>query len=308
MTDARRVYLTGITSELGAPFSLRDLPAVRADPRAGADFEAAGFASFRKAAESPSVLACAAMARTLAATGVDPQSIDYVFYCCEFNHGAPYYQTMHEVCVKLGLVRAFPIGVYMTGCGNSSSGLQLAASLIRTGQARRALLVAADCFEDDRRLQQPAVALLSDGAACCLLTADRAAAGYEVEHTDLHVRHGMGSMNPSDDFLRYNMESYRGRLDAADALYGRIGEDAAIRALIAANYGASTLRNLAADFRVAEDLLFKGTVADMGHVGSVDTLVNLAACAAASPPAAGDRYVVVSSGPASWGVSTLRAV
>lgn len=304
------VYLTGIRNAFGEPRELSDIGQLGADPKKLSAFEKVGFRTYLRTGESPAQLSSKAMEAVLAAASVPAGDIQYVLYCCEFNHGPVYYREIHRACDRLGLRNAYPIGVYLTGCGNFAAGIKLGSGLIASGQAENIMLVAVQCVENDSmRLQQPAVAVLSDAASACILTRNPDGPCFQVGHTELHARHGMGGLDPERDFLRYNMENYKGRIEARERFTRGAGiAPDGFSAIITANYGEPTLLGFASELKVGIEKLYRKNVARYGHAGAADNLINLSDYLDAPGWEAGREILMMTTGPYSWGLTALTEI
>ena len=118
--------------------------------------------------ETSSDLAFAA-AQKLFASGVDPDSIDYLLFCTQ----TPDYVLPTTACVlqtRLGLRTAIGALDFNLGCSGFVYGLSLAKGLIETGQARRVLLLTADTYSKLIHPMDKSVrTLFGDGAAATLV-------------------------------------------------------------------------------------------------------------------------------------------
>jgi 3-oxoacyl-[acyl-carrier-protein] synthase III len=136
-------------------------------------FEKTGIAARHIAApnECASDLAVAASQRLFHDYDVDPQSIDFVLLCTQ----TPDYPLPTTACLlqnRLGLKTSVGALDFNLGCSGYVYGLSLADGLIRSGAARRVLLLTAETYSKyihptDRSLRT----IFGDGAAATLVEA-----------------------------------------------------------------------------------------------------------------------------------------
>jgi 3-oxoacyl-[acyl-carrier-protein] synthase-3 len=137
------------------------------------------------AGECSSDLAVAACERLFGEFGVDRRSIDFLLLCTQ----TPDYPLPTTACLvqeRLGLPTSIGALDFNLGCSGFVYGLSLADGLIRSGAARRVLLVTAETYSkfiasEDRSLRP----IFGDGAAATLIeAADEPTLGAFVFSTD----------------------------------------------------------------------------------------------------------------------------
>ena len=136
-------------------------------------YEKTGIGSRHIAAEGEcaSDLAAAAAAKLFAKHDIDPQSIDFLLLCTQ----TPDYPLPTTACLlqsRLGLKTTVGALDFNLGCSGYVYGLSLADGLIRSGAARRVLLLTAETYSKyihptDRSLRT----IFGDGAAATLIEA-----------------------------------------------------------------------------------------------------------------------------------------
>ena len=153
-------------AQLQAEFPHWDMPLI---------YEKTGIASRHIAGpdECASDLAAAAAQKLFADYDVDPQSIDFLLFCTQ----TPDYPLPTTACLlqsRLGLRTNVGALDFNLGCSGFVYGLSLADGLIRSGAARRVLLLTAETYSkyihhEDRSLRT----IFGDGAAATLVEAAR---------------------------------------------------------------------------------------------------------------------------------------
>lgn len=76
--------------------------------------------------------------------------------------------------------------------------------------------------------------------------------------------------------------------------------------LVTSNYCTTNVDDFADLAGIDRDRVFRGTVARYGHVFAADGLINLAELTGTGRVAPGERVLVLSTGPFSWGAIGLR--
>lgn len=110
---------------------------------------------------------------TLRGAGASPDSIDALVLCCSDvrtparSHG----RFVGTILTGIGLGDIAFYGLNLNRCVNLLAALDVATSFVASGRHRRVLVVTTDRVVDDAD-RMLSYALLSDGAASCLVTAD----------------------------------------------------------------------------------------------------------------------------------------
>ena len=151
-------------AQLQAEFPQWDMPLI---------YEKTGIAARHIAApeECASDLAAAAAGKLFADFDIDPTSIDFLLLCTQ----TPDYPLPTTACLlqdRLGLRTSVGALDFNLGCSGFVYGLSLADGLIRSGAARRVLLLTAETYSkyihrDDRSLRT----IFGDGAAATIIEA-----------------------------------------------------------------------------------------------------------------------------------------
>ncbi len=142
-------------------------------------YQKSGIAARHVAAESQTAsdLACEAATALLARGLVDPRDIDYLLFCTQ----SPDHFLPSAACVlqdRLGLGRHVGALDFNLGCSGFVYGLQLAKTLVESGQARHVLLLTADTYTKYIHPRDRSVrTLFGDGGAATLVGPARQAGG-----------------------------------------------------------------------------------------------------------------------------------
>jgi 3-oxoacyl-[acyl-carrier-protein] synthase III len=315
-------FLRNISFVLGESRPIEAIPALASDPKRLEAFRNMGFASFMCSQERASTMAVQAVRACLAEHELDPRSIDVIIYCSNTLGEADYFQEMHRSFDELGLSAAYPLGVHFSFCGNFTSGIRIASYMIKAGDAAAVLVVCADAMkgaDQPMRLLEPTVAVVSDGASCCLVS-NSAGAGpaFRILGTSQAVNHGISNLALEDiysiervrspDFMWYSLARKRVGVQSAAAFMQRFAfrvED--FSALVTANYGDRTVIGLAAEAGVSQQIAYRANTAKYGHVTASDYLINLKTMGTSETSPTKGKVLVLSTGPYTWGYTGLEA-
>jgi 3-oxoacyl-[acyl-carrier-protein] synthase-3 len=225
-----------------------------------------GWGTYYAADGAIAPLAIETAARTLDAAKLRRTDVDAVLYCSVNFHseGRALYQTLLS---RLGLTRAFPIGLTLNDCTMLLSALELARSLV-ADRYDSVLVISASRVEDERfRLLN--YALFSDAAVSCLVQRDTGA-GYEILATEL-----MSGVRPSPSGDGLDDEAlYRA---AHERFARRLGAGVqSIERVFCNNLFAPIVKIKEGRLGILEKQLFLDNIPRISHCFAADPLINLA--------------------------------
>ncbi|MFT4034277.1 MAG: hypothetical protein QM679_01730 [Patulibacter sp.] len=259
----------------------------------------------------PWQLAVASASRCLREAEVDPTHIDVVMYATnsfwspEFSENTTVSRFLREV----GLAVAFPIGVNLARCANAQVCFRQASAMLRSGAARRVLIVCVDKVQPgDDRLVAPKISVRTDAAASVLLelTDD---APFEVLDTELLMDAVLGGVDPELQFSEYIGGVARGLVSTVNALCERSGVGVTeVSALLPNNYNTWITRSMAKLGGFVDSQIYLDNVGRVAHAVAGDNLINLRDFSDHRAPAIGDHVLLLASGPSQWGATLLRKV
>lgn len=305
MANAARVYLGSVAHELGERQDIAELEAFRNDPEKLAAFRKMGMEQYCHARVDAQELARISMAKTLQRSPLAPEQIDVVLYCSENVGITPEStQRFHRSLHELGLVNAYPIGVTMSNSSNCSTLCRVATSLIRSGEARHVLLALADVAKSAAaRVMEPALAVIADGAASCIVSSE-CEAEFELVGLTSAASHRAAA---AQDGKKGNLEGFKMQLKASQRLLREHGlSPASFAWVITNNYGLAVLEGFSAITSVPVDRIYRDNVARNGHVASADNLINLRALQDSGSLERGSTLLMISSSQFSCGFAALR--
>lgn len=260
-------------------------------------------------------MAAAAMRKTLARAGMAPSAVQAVVFATEsqWDHEPPtvrrrdnsrkFRQDIYKAIWEVGLTEAYPIGVMFSGCGNLVSAMEIAANLVQARGLHDVLVVVSDRqAAGTTRVMFPAVGVVSDAAASCLVTS-RPVAGFTIDDVVLHSNLGLWEADIEGDFGRFLIEMARGLKDMGHKMVAASGRRPAdYKYFLPNNYSRSTLRVFCHQLGYQQSQLFLDNLPRVSHTYAADVLINLSDLDAKGALASGDRVMALTSGPATWGM------
>lgn len=295
-------YLHAIGSALGEPRPIAGIEPIARSPDLLDFLHVNGLRDYRQSDLDPPALAREAMRVAIERSGLDPRQIGAVVWSTtSFQQRGWYTDDVSRILGELGLWTAVPVGVTLSECGNLSAALQVAAGLVAAGHRHVLLVVADRCPGPDQRLVAPSLAVLSDGAAACILSAEPGD-GYELLAVAQCANHRARSAQGGESMLvlRQNAEGMRRALTAA--LRQAQTEPAAVAAMIANNLVRTMLEMFATQAGIPFARVYTDHLASHGHVYAADGLLNLAECGVEK----GDTVLLATNGTCNWGAMVLR--
>jgi hypothetical protein len=247
--------------------------------------------------------------RSLAAAGIEPQAVDRILVTSEsvlVAGSKPAHEALrarlYGLFAGLGLGGAPVLMFTFAGCGSVVAALEYAVLLVDAGSAENVLVVAADrVLEGGERVLPPAVSVVGDGVASCLVRrAAPESTGWLLREVRRRAFLEVAEFDRATDFGPALVMLGRALVSLAREQGARNGAWADA-VLACNNYGMPTLRLFARTLGMTEDRLFTGNVAAVGHLGSPDPLVNLESLAGRGRPVA-----LLATGPADCAYGLLE--
>jgi 3-oxoacyl-[acyl-carrier-protein] synthase III len=300
--DRSKAYLHSIAGVVGDPVPIASIEPIARDPDLLDLLHAGGLRDYRRAEMDPPKLAAAAMRGSIERSGLDPRQIDAVVWSStSFQRRAWYTEDISRVLGSLGLWTAVPFGVTLSECGNLSAALRVGEGLHASGYSNVMIVVADRCQGAEQRLVSPALAVLSDGAASCIVSSERR--GFELMSISQYTNH-RARQAPGEEslrLLRHNAEGMR-RATTAALSKAQLAPDA-ISTMITNNLSRPLLETFATQAGVPFSRVYTERIATHGHVYAADCLLNLADY----PHTAGGAVLLATNGTCTWGAAVLCA-
>lgn len=299
------VYLDAIAYVVGDPVSIDDLPECRDSATNREVLHQEGYGNILVCHDDIEDMAVRSLQRTLANSGLAPGEIDILLFASDSGGDQRERECnsrVHRLCMRLKLENAYPIGINQSTCGNFCSALRVAAALLQAGEARNILLVTVDKSENGSRVMDNNAAVLSDGAASCLVS--RSESGrYRLLGITQACSHPLGGEGEAGAKVFLALDGFQ---QAFESFIARHGLDrAGLTQLIPNNYNLTLLTLYSQIARIDLDKIYTGNLGVKGHVYAGDNLINLADYAGSAVLRRGDRIAMLSNGPSNWGLAAL---
>jgi 3-oxoacyl-[acyl-carrier-protein] synthase III len=295
------VYLHSIGSALGDARPISSIAPIAGDSDLLDFLHANGLRDYRHADRDPPELAAEAMRETLRLSGLDPRQIGAVVWSStSFQQRSWYTDDVSRQLGALGLWTAIPVGVTLSECGNLAAALQVATGLVADGHRHVLVVVADRCPSPDQRLVAPSLAVLSDGAASCIVSAEPG--GFEFLAAAQYANHRArpGETAQSMLVIRQNAEGMRRAVAAALGKTSIAPDD--VGTMLTNNLAISILELFATQAGIPFERMFTGNISSHGHVYAADVLLNLAGCSAKK----GSSVLLATNGTCNWAAIVLR--
>lgn len=317
MTSANPT-ITAIDYHLGRLEPLDSLARSPEETDAVNTLTALGMQTYSRSELRTADMAAAAMCKTLERARIAPDAVQAVVFATESlwdfeppdvrrrDNSRKFRQDIYKAIWEVGLTRAYPYGVMFSGCGNLVTAIDTAANLVCAQGLENVLVVVSDRqAPDTTRIMFPAVGVVSDAAAACVVTS-RPVAGFAVDDLVLHSNLGLWEADIEGDFGRFLVEMARGLKDLGHKMVAASGRaPSAYKYFLPNNYSRSTLRVFCHQLGYQQSQLFLDNVPRVSHTYAADVLINLFELEAKGLVAAGDRVMALTSGPATWGMIGL---
>ncbi len=264
--------------------------------------------------KSPSELAAGAVAKTLAQCDLSPSDIDAVVYStCSFwsdddvIEQGKNSQISSEFSKKIikNVVNDFEMenaqsyGIFLAESGNFTSGMRFANNLLYSDDVENIIYVNTDKLTDDESKIVPSeISIMSEAAVSCLVSSTQKGE-FKVENIAQKSKPSMSTFG-KEEFLKVLMEVAKGvDLTCKAALKDNKPED--YLKLITNNYSENTLRMLSYQAGFTKEQLFMDNLPRFAHAFASDNLINLKDYCGTNDVQVGDKFLLLSTGPVTWG-------
>jgi 3-oxoacyl-[acyl-carrier-protein] synthase III len=279
-----------------------------------------GLKYYRTSSRSPSELAAESVAGTLDDAGIDPKEIEAVVYTtCSFwsdpelpglGKGAQLSSEFSRKIVRnvvhaLGMSNAQSYGVFLAESGNFTSGIRVARNLIVADGLRNVIYVNTDKLTDEESKVVPSEISMMSEAACSCLVSSEERGGFRLGKL-AQKSNPLMSTFAADAALKVLMEVAKGVKATCNAVTG--GDASVYRKLVTNNYSRNTLMMLAHQAGCTEAQLYMDNLPRFAHAFACDNLINLKDLCASEGVSPGDRFLMLSSGPLTWGALELEKI
>jgi 3-oxoacyl-[acyl-carrier-protein] synthase-3 len=274
------------------------------DPDAREVLAAGGMRSVLVATRTPVEMAVASLEATLGSAGADPGDIAAVVWSTtSFTERSWYTDDVSHALMGLGLGQTDVIGVTLGECGNLGPALRTCRALVAES-GRPVLLVCSDAVRAGAsRVVAPTVAVLSDGAASCVVRPGPATVA--VESVAQASNHRLRALDPRADGVRTLRITARGVALAAQRALDAAGRTPAeVTALLLPNYNQSAQALFAQQCGIELGRVRTPTLASQAHLFAGDLLTGLPLVAAELDH--GDVVLAIAAGTCTWAGAVCR--
>ncbi len=296
------VFMSGLAFELGERESLACL--LTDDNHEMIDaLRDNGVRFFRQSAKTPMELGGLSLQRTMVSSGCDPSEIDLLLYCSESRERPPA-RDFQVLCGESGLSKVPIVNVSMSGCANFLPALRFARGLILTEGLRRVAIVTADKFVGESRITELGIAVLSDGAASCILSAESRPGAVRVLGLGHVANQDLRQLDYGVNRPRILMAIAGGVRRAQRQALREAGIDAQdVESMICTTLRHDSTRFFAHQCGFPIENVFTQTLADISHAFSADLVINLLEGRSwmADKGCLGRPFLALALGPFTWG-------
>jgi 3-oxoacyl-[acyl-carrier-protein] synthase-3 len=252
-------------------------------------------------------LASHSVRQSLSMAGLQAQDIDAVVLCSSsyWHHEQLRSDLLSDMMHALGMSRANLFLTSLQGCHNAVTGLRMARDLLRSGDARHALVCTVDLARSPSHRVGDGPSILADGAASCILS-DNFEGAWQLMDLVQTSCHGLGRDESGANSEALHGFSWLREAGAAVQVIlqrnGLCGEN--IDALVINNYNRDMTRHLVQIAKVPADRVLPFNP-DLGHVWSSDTLIGMAVLSQRPSAARPGIVLLMSTGPRYFGAALL---
>jgi 3-oxoacyl-[acyl-carrier-protein] synthase-3 len=301
------VYLSAIEYVVGDNEPIESIPELKEQGEFVETLKALGLDRYNRSDAGPAALAAEAACKTLGRAGLAPDDVDLVLYCTtSFQDSANYRQGLHQFTARTGLSHAYILGQSLSECANVNAAIKTASEMLQNPQYSNVLVVSADAVHPSQsRVVPPSISIKSDGAVAFLMT--KAAGRYRVVDSHWNRGRAFWGMDPSREIQPYMQMVSEGIEANVAAILARNGLAIAdVKKVVTNNYNRSVLRTFSFKIGVKENGFFWENVAVNAHVVAGDTLINLKQHSLKPESVAGEKILLLGSGPYMWVTNLLE--
>lgn len=302
------VSLSGISYHLGETFSIASIPELQEKSDILENFLALGLKNYCVSSCSPALLAKQCISQTLEKAKLNPDEIDCFIYATNSFWEKNFYSNdIRQLLCDLKLTKAYPIGVFLSYCGNFHSAISIAHERIVAKRAKNVLLVTADMLSPhESRIYPPNITILSDAVASCVITDQKG--DFKIKNTYQHTNPYLWLSKPSDDLLGYMKATMDGIKAAYDGVMKAEGITAeSISKVITNNYNLSIVRTFTMPARFKASQMYTANIARYAHAFASDNLINLDTCVKEESIKAGELLLLLGTSPTTWSTTLLES-
>jgi 3-oxoacyl-[acyl-carrier-protein] synthase-3 len=297
------IHLAGLAFELGAAAPINGL-SIPGQGVVLADLKSQGFRDYRRSEVSTGELAMRSLEKTLALWTGDINQIDLILYCSN-SFSPDDKQCIADLCGRHSLAKAPVLTLGFSGCANLMPALTLARAMIRSEGLRNVAVVTADrAAQDKDRIAMMDFAILADGAASCIVSAEPRGDGFALLGLNVQNDNRLRRLDYAGQKSRALLMTVQGmRAAARHALAEASLEAGSLSHVIMANIRKDSQEFFAQQCGLRQEAVFQETLPTVSHCYAADPIINLVESAAwrARDGHARDPILVMGLSPYKWG-------
>lgn len=270
-----------------------------------------GVEYFSESTCTPAELALHAAKNTLEISGVNGADIEAIIYATTSFWEKQFYSERDIAWLmnELGLINAYPIGVFLPGCTNVVSAMHIAVNMIRAEGCENIIVVTTDRVvpdNDSKRVMWPDVTILSDAAASFMVTR-KSRSDFDIVAISHKSSPFMWDLDYQNNFAAFLISTVKGaQKTVKDVMESACLPPSSVRTLLTNNYNIPVMKMLARKCGFDEGKIYLGNVSRIGHAYSADLLINIKDALDDHPAQRGDQFLMLGTGHKNWGGVVLR--
>ncbi|BAZ47497.1 3-oxoacyl-[acyl-carrier-protein] synthase 3 [Nostoc sp. NIES-4103] len=309
MQNYPKIYLSSIAYELGDFYSIEEIDELKQKPEVLETLLTLGLDKYSQSNLTTLEMAKKSAVQTLEKANLSGKEIDvlvYATYSLWDFQSSPFLEIGHLIN-ELGLENAYPIGTFLSGCGNLQTAIRIATNLLRGEECKNILIITTDRFsQKSSRLVQPNVSVLSDASASCLLTDSEVKGEFEVLSTSQVMNSEISYLDPIEHSWEIFEKILEGSQKAFQKALGTLQiESKDFRQIITNNYNFSVTKSLCANLNFNYNQAYTKNISRLAHASAADNLINLYDFSLQNPLVVNDLVLLLGTGPSTWGCTVL---
>ena len=311
MANGESRYLSGIAYSVGTQHAIDDLGMREGvAPAVLDDLKQRGLRQFYEDERTIPEMCMATAAETLKSAGLSPQDVDFVLLVtsnADWINTLDAETALFTVFRHAGFISTRLIGLSLQACSAFGEALRIAENFVggRSG-AKRVLIIFFGRKETPSRLGPAASTVYSDGAASCIVSAEKG--GFEICACESIFNIHLGAMGRLGNF-----DQFVGGVQDLGTISSRVYEQAGITqediaTLFCTNGSLVHLRVMSNAAKVPRERVYGEDVARFAHVYSCDNLISLKNFSCEKKLTPGSYYLLLGWSPHIASAVVLRHV
>ena len=309
MTEDTKVYWTSSSYELGDLQKIEEIDELKENKQILNTLLTLGLDQYSKSKVSAMDMAKRSILNTLQKTNISREDIDALVYASYSFEDSGFYLHRHigNLIDELGLENAYPIGTFLSGCGNLHTAIRIAKNLIKSQECKNILVVTTDVVSKNiSRIVQPNISVLSDAAASFILTSCQTEGEFEVLSNNQHMNAKISHINPEFEPLEYLEKVMEGiKQTCAKSLIKVKKESKNSAQIITNNYNISVSKTICdvLDFNFEQN--YSKNISRFAHASAADNVINLCDFSTNQSFLTDELVLLLGTGPSTWGCTVL---